>query len=217
MHVGKLPHRWSWFLVIGLLGIVLFKPGWSNSQNTQVEEKYKFFPETGHVVEGDFLTFYNHLPDPLRLLGYPITDAIPDPFSGQQIQYFQKARLEVISEIDQSKERQRVQLTPLGEYIYNPGLQLSTPDQPNGCLAFNRQSVEEPGGNFQVCYAFLNFFQSYGGVEYFGYPISNMEFQDGQIVQYFQNARLDWRPEFPPGDRVVVSNLGIAYFSHIFI
>jgi hypothetical protein len=200
-------HRWLGLIIIGLLCLFTIASGLQSTRPVQVETGRRFFPETGHVVEGDFLTYYNNLSDPLRLLGYPITDILPDPFSGRPTQYFQKARLELHADTSLNDDRQWIQLTPIGEYVYDAGDQIAPLESSNGC-----QSYPWKGKDYQVCYAFLNFFKNYGGIDYFGSPISSMEYQDGRIVQYFQNARLDWYPEYPPGERVVVSNLGLVYF-----
>jgi hypothetical protein len=51
-----------------------------------------------------------------------------------------------------------------------------------------------------VCDRFLEFFDARGGVEIFGYPLTE-EFDDpthnGLRVQYFQRARMEWHPHNP--------------------
>jgi hypothetical protein len=66
--------------------------------------------------------------------------------------------------------------------------------------------------NHQVCYAFLDFFNKYGGVVQFGYPISDFEIHEGRIVQYFQRARFEWHPENTKGQWVTLTELGRRYF-----
>jgi hypothetical protein len=51
----------------------------------QAGEGRRFFPETYHWVEGEFLDFYNNTPNPARLLGYPITDAFGPSESGTSV------------------------------------------------------------------------------------------------------------------------------------
>ena len=43
-------------------------------------------------------------------------------------------------------------------------------------------------------------------------PISPFEFRNNQIVQYFENARFEWRPERAEGQRVRLTDLGRIYF-----
>ena len=66
---------------------------------------------------------------------------------------------------------------------------------------------------FQVCYAFLDFFDKYGGIDQFGYPISDLELHDPFIVQYFQFARMEWHPEQPTGKQVSLTDIGKRYFT----
>lgn len=63
-----------------------------------------------------------------------------------------------------------------------------------------------------MSYAFLDFFNENGGIDIFGYPITEMHFEDGQIVQYFQRLKLQWQPN-DPANAVIVGNLGELYVS----
>jgi len=116
------------------------------------------------------------------------------------IQYFTRARFELYPE---QPEGQRVRLTPLGSNIYvrGQGVNIFTPV---GCRTF-------PNG-FSACYAFLDFFDKYGGEAVFGQPISNFEYLNGRIIQYFERARFDWYPEYAEGQKVVLADLGRIYF-----
>ena len=58
-------------------------------------------------------------------------------------------------------------------------------------------------------------FDANGGVEQFGYPISGFEYHENKIVQYFERARLEWQPWRAEGYRVVISDLGRAYFDNL--
>lgn len=68
-----------------------------------------------------------------------------------------------------------------------------------------------------VCDAFLNFFETRGGVEIFGYPLTETFYDSarGVQVQYFQRARLEWRPWNPDPYKVqlglLVDELGYVY------
>jgi hypothetical protein len=68
---------------------------------------------------------------------------------------------------------------------------------------------------FSVCFAFLEFFDQNGGVEHFGYPISPFEFRNNQIVQYFENARFEWRPGLEESQRIGLTDLGRIYFDQV--
>lgn len=163
-----------------------------------------YFPETGHSVRGDFWQFYSIFPSAQVVFGYPLTEAFTDPETGRQIQYFSRARFEFHPEYP---EGQRVQLSNLGENLYSPGNGTLNIYTPMGCRVFSNGK--------SVCYAFLNFFDQYGGETTFGLPVSGFEFANGRIVQYFQRARLEWYPEFGEGQRVVLADIGRIYFDTI--
>lgn len=163
----------------------------------------RYFAETGHYVRGEFLTFYEGVSEPEFVFGYPITEAFSDAQSGKLIQYFQRARFVYFPE---NAEGSRVRLSPLGEAIYQPasGVNYFTPF---GCRSFDT--------GYSVCFAFLDFFEKYGGEAIFGQPISGFEFLNGRMVQYFQNARMEWYPEYPEGQKVSIANLGRIYFDAV--
>lgn len=164
----------------------------------------RYFADTGHNVSGEFLLFYQSVPNAQFVFGSPITEQFTDPTTGRLIQYFQRARFEYFPELPAG---QRVRLSPLGEYVYqrvpNDGqLNLFTPI---GCRYY-----AETG--YSVCYAFLEFFDRNGGEALFGKPKSPFVFYNGRIVQYFERARFEWYPEYPDGQRVVLAELGRIYF-----
>jgi len=72
-----------------------------------------------------------------------------------------------------------IALTAAGLYLLDP----SGYAQERGTRYF-----PETGHNLQG--AFFNYFQEKGGVEIFGYPITEEFQEDGLLVQYFQRARL---------------------------
>ncbi len=168
----------------------------ANAQGTEPV----YYPETGHNIQGDFLRFYNAAADPLTLYGYPITDQFTEP-DGLLVQYFQRARFEYHPELSSD---QHVILTDVGSQMYTPSIQLNL-SSPLACRYYSQT-------NFSVCLSFLDFYDKYGGPLQFGYPISPFEYHDGLIVQYFQKARMEWRPSNPEGQRVVLTDLGSLFF-----
>lgn len=180
------------------LAILLSKPGSAIAQSATVQ----FFPETGHYVRGDFLSFYQGVPDPRLVFGYPITEEITSK-DGKTVQYFQRARFELRNDLP---ETQRVQLTPVGQGLYERSDQLRL-ENISGCELF-------PTG-YSVCLAFLDFFKTNGGAVQFGNPISPFEFHENLIVQYFEKARFEWRADRPEGQRVVLTDLGRRFFDQL--
>ncbi len=156
-----------------------------------------WFPLTRHFVQGEFLKFYQSAPDPLTLFGYPITEAFTDQ-TGRLIQYFQRARFELLM----TDKGLTVNLARLGYIMYD---EKGTPpgfiEDPLTCRLF-------PSTGKNVCYAFLQFYDSYHGEIYFGDPISGAELRNGLIVQYFEKARLEYRKNLPEGHRVILTKLG---------
>lgn len=179
---------------------ILLASSWGvvHAQNTQT----RYFNETGHNVSGDFLTFYESNPNASFLYGYPITEQFTS-VDGKNIQYFQRARFEYIAE---NAEGSRVILTPLGRNTYLSSGETFNVENPFSCRKYN-----ETG--FSVCFEFLEFFDEYGGVNQFGFPISGFEYREDTLVQYFEKARFEWQPSKPEGQRVNISTLGYAYFS----
>jgi hypothetical protein len=110
-----------------MLATLLTQWGTANAQSADVQ----FFPETGHSVRGDFLRFYKNVQDPTLIFGYPITERITSK-DGKTVQYFQRARFELLPELP---ENQRIQLTPLGQATYQADRQL-TLNNSAGCDLF---------------------------------------------------------------------------------
>ncbi len=173
-----------------------------NSAHAQTIDS-RYFSETGHNVNGEFLRFYENNPNAIFLYGYPITEEFTSK-DGKTVQYFQRARFEYHAEFP---EGQRVQLSTLGRETY------SSTGPVNVSGAFACRNYVETG--YAVCFSFLEFFDKYGGTEQFGYPISSFEYHENKIVQYFEKARLEWQPWRLEGQRVVVADLGRIYFDQL--
>ena len=159
------------------------------------------FRETGHSVDGRFLTAWLARGG-ARILGYPLTR----PYPRQQtdgnwllVQDFERARLEfhpqylsswgevegeLIGNEIAAQRRAEPPFQPLGDCPV-------TPD--HDCFAATGHSL---AGGFRA------FWQQHGGLATFGYPISE-EFRERNpdtglvyTVQYFERARMEYHPEF---------------------
>jgi hypothetical protein len=192
--------------VLILLSVFVLLTSLSATPRQQILQDGLFFEETGHAVKGEFLTFYQDLPDPLLVLGYPITDSFPHKILGDlQIQYFQRARLEYDR---QAAPGQQVRMSPLGEWLYDSQQR----GDPAGFSVSSGACRLFATNNHYVCYAFLQFYDAHQGALYFGEPISDTENIDGRLVQYFERARMEWQPDQPVGSKVVLTDLGRWYF-----
>ena len=198
--------RAHWIGVVFVLALVL---GWYPTlaqQGVNPSDERRLYPQHGHWVMGDFLKAYLSIPNPEEIYGYPITEAFSEQTQDRIVQYFEKARFELVPD---NPPELRVRITELGGFFYtSSGRELPLPANFPACEYF-----QETGK--QVCYAFLDYFEANGGAVQFGYPISNFEIQDELIVQYFQRARFEWHPELPQGKRVTLTNLGYRYFYKI--
>jgi hypothetical protein len=197
--MGKLMSRRSF--ATALIICLLFFSGVIPAHAQTVDSKY--FSETGHNVKGEFLKFYNNNPNAKLVYGFPITEEFTGK-DGLLVQYFQRARFEYNAGLP---DGQRVVVTSLGKLTYTSTGPLSVSNTLS-CQTFSQ-------GGFPVCFAFLEFFNKYGGVAQFGYPISPFEYHENKIVQYFEKTRLEWQPWRNEGQRVVVSDLGRLYFDQL--
>jgi hypothetical protein len=167
-----------------------------------VKEDPKPFPETGHWVSGDILEFYSSFDDPERIFGSPITETFQDPIRENiQIQYFERVRIE----FDPSKPAgKRVTLADLGAWLYDEtqrGIPANIPVNNPLCRHF-------PKNDKDVCFGFLQLYDRYNGAELFGEPVSDVEFVNNRLVQYFERVRMEWRNEMPINQKVVLTEIG---------
>jgi hypothetical protein len=174
--------------------------GWSASSAIAQSQPSQYFPETGHTVTGEFLNFFSARGG-LRIFGYPITDAFD--WNGRRVQYFQRVRMELHPE---NPFPYRVQLGLLGDELGHRDPQRAAPMPSN---LFQRYFSET---GHSVRYAFLNFYDRNGGLDIFGYPITEFITENNRIVQYFQRARMEWHPELSGDQRVQLGDLGTIHF-----
>jgi len=164
----------------------------------------RYFPETGHWVTGDFLTFFDQHGG-LDIFGYPRTERMVS--DGRVVQYFQRARFE---SWPQNPPPYNVQLMLIGDAVMGPGdppipaSQIPSPNDPNRTYF--------PQTGHTISGAFRDFFNAHGGLMIFGYPTSEQYVgPSGFVIQRFQRARMEYHPELPPQYRVSLGLLGDEY------
>ena len=59
-----------------------------------------------------------------------------------------------------------------------------------------------------VHFSFLEFWEKQGGLDRFGYPISQEVTENGRTVQHFQRARFEYYPDAPLDKRVQLASVG---------
>lgn len=189
----KLSQRISIIIILAvILGFWLPQPSLAQEQ--------EFFEETQHWVSGDFLKYFRSRGG-LEVFGYPISEEFVD--QGLTVQYFQNARMEWHPN---NPDSYKVQLGLLGDEL---NYRQAAVDEPP---TRSRRKVYFPQTGHTLSYAFLDYFKEHGGVDIFGYPITEMYFEDGQIVQYFQRMKLEWHPDDATSN-VRIGKLGVLYIS----
>lgn len=155
----------------------------------------QFFPETGYQVQDPFLIFFESKGGP-AIFGFPISSSFEE--GGRTVQYFQKARFEWHPEVPGE-----VLLGLLGQEVHGP----TEPPVADWSTPWNPNYAYFPQTGHVVSYAFLKFFQEHGGIEIFGYPISEAQGEGGATIQWFQRARMEYRH-----GGVELANLGEQVF-----
>ncbi|NIP22914.1 MAG: hypothetical protein GWO38_03600 [Phycisphaerae bacterium] len=112
----------AYFITVGWLGQLNHRtqaPIHHQNALQDTKTEYHFFPETGHTLSGDFLTFFRANGDTVQF-GRPISE--PFIHRGRISQDFQSARFIWYPDLP---PQARVQLEPLGEtYFLSSGLSL---------------------------------------------------------------------------------------------
>jgi len=159
----------------------------------------RFFPETGHSLSGNFKDFFE-AHGGLDAFGFPRTEAVTE--NGFLVQYFQRGRLEWHADTSQ------VQISLLGSILTQGRTFAPSPTVTNASdVRFFPQTSHTIG------HGFLTYFDSRGGVDQFGYPISEELNENGFQVQYFQRARFEWHPELPAPYSISLTLLGDQYIN----
>lgn len=79
----------------------------------------------------------------------------------------------------------------------------------NAPAASAQQSRYYPATGYSINGAFLSFFDRYGGLRMFGYPISNVVNEGGRPVQYFERQRFEYHNDLAgTPNEVQLSRLG---------
>ena len=166
----------------------------------------QYFPQTGHFVRDEFMAYFN-THGGVKVFGYPITEDFQDNYdAGCRVQHFQKARMDLVAGFFGAP---RIRLAPVGELLGFGAPPISSENIPPSSDPNVRYY---PQTGHTLGYAFKTFFDFNGGLEVFGYPITELLIENERIVQYFQRAKMEWHPDKPNEERVQLGNLGELYF-----
>ena len=161
-----------------------------------------YFDETGHNIRHGFLRYFN-THGGVAAFGLPLTEEFVE--HGRTVQYFERARFEYHPEL--AGTPYETQLGLLNEALTAPRRPFAG-DTPFPTVPEHRYFPET---GHSVHFGFLQFWEEQGGIERFGYPISQEVTEHGRTVQHFQRVRLEWVPEAPPGQQVRIANIGSEY------
>lgn len=163
-----------------------------------------YFAETGHNVCGLFLEFFNSRGG-LGIFGYPLTEELYE--NGLQVQYFQRVRMEYHPH---NPPRYYVQLGLLGDF-FAPADQKARILDSQKPRSNDRARRYFPETGHSVGFSFLKFYNENGGLDNFGYPVTEFILEKGRFVQYFQRALMEWNPN---QSRIILHNLGEMWIDH---
>jgi hypothetical protein len=183
-----------------LVALVVVAPLMQAPNVARADEEAVYFPETGFWVDSLFADYWERNGG-LMTFGYPITRLFYQ--DGLHLQYFERAIFE--HHENESGLGWTVQLVRLGA--------LNTierrRDLSDAAFAYRAPDPElDAGGVYfgetghALSATFLDYWERHGGLQTFGYPLSD-EFlepglEDGALrpVQYFERARFEWHAEF---------------------
>jgi hypothetical protein len=192
----------NWFLMaLALMCGLGFLSPLAPSHTTHAQVPVNF-AETGFVVSDPFLSYWQERGG-LFSYGYPISSVLSE--DGLLVQYFERARFELHPENFGSPYE--VLLSPLG-------LQLSEGrDFPTVQPGSEGDGTYFRDTNHTLQGKFLTYWEDYGGLSRFGFPISEELYEissNGRQhkVQYFERARMEWHPENDEPYDILLGQIG---------
>ncbi len=163
-----------------------------------------YFTQTKHFMSAGFKTFWQSH-GAAEILGYPLTEEFSetDPSSGEQItvQYLQRAKLEYRAS---APEGTKITVARLGA-ILTADRHFARVDP----VAESADLQYFPETGHTIAFGFKKFWAANGGLDAFGFPISEEFTENGRTVQYFERARFEFNPNSDnPDYKVTLGLLG---------
>jgi hypothetical protein len=172
---------------------------------SMAQEAQRCFPETGYCISGPIRAYWEQNGG-LPIFGYPISALQTETVEGRTlpVQWFERDRLEDHGAVGVLAGRLGARILELNttpwEYFPRPQ------SAPPGCRFF-----AETGHS--LCGAYLSYWENNGGLERFGYPITEPFFETVESqklqVQYFERRRMELHPQLP-GSPLLLGLLGSA-------
>jgi hypothetical protein len=174
----------------------------------------RYVSETGHNIPSPFAAYWD-AHGGLERFGYPLTEAFEELSATDGklylTQYFERARFEYHPEFEGTDDA--VQLGLLGmESVVNRLHE--EPFRPTEPFPSTSELAYFPETSHSTSYRFLATWSALGGVEVFGFPISEkfeeVSRTDGlvHLIQYFERARFEYHPDEPWDKQIKFGHLG---------
>jgi polysaccharide biosynthesis protein PslG len=212
-------------LLVVLMAPLLALPRGADASPPPPQASY--FQETGHSAQNYYWQFWKNTPDALRILGYPISEpfvqeSFTEPGKSYRVQYFERA---VLEEHPENFGRDGNRFYVLGRLLGNElakGREGEAPFQKVAQIPSNANQTwfAETGHTLRNDAArgpFKSFWERYGGLAVFGFPISepfqerNPDTGETYWVQYFERNRFEYQPQQPADFQVLLGRLGAQY------
>lgn len=145
-----------------------------------------YFPQTGHHLSNrsGFLDFWRANGQVL-IFGYPITEELVE--DGKVVQYFERARFEYHPEL--AGTDWAVQLGLVGLDVLGGPVPADVIDMQSPGVRYFPETRHTLRGDF------LEYWERRGGVQMFGYPLTEVQYENGRAIQYFERAKFEYYPE----------------------
>jgi hypothetical protein len=196
--MGWAMHRGGRAASAALLAVLVLLPAAAGAPRAaRAADEAVFFPETGYWVDAEFARFWSEHGG-LMTFGYPISRVFYQ--DGLHRQYFERAIFEHHEE--HAGTPYSVLLTRIGAHNTSERRKSEMPFQPR-----DPDPVGDVGGVYfqetghTLSTHFRDYWEQQGGLQAFGYPLSDEFSEPGwsdglpQQVQYFERARFEWHPE----------------------
>lgn len=168
---------------------------------TVTDPDTRYFPETKHTLSGAFRSFWS-TNGGVERFGFPLTEAFAESNAEgvkRQVQYFERGKLEA-----DPQDPAVIIVAPLGVELTQGRSFPTVAPFPN-----TAERVYIPRTQHSLGGWFKDHWEENGGLAAFGHPISEEVQENGRIVQYFERARFELRPNAPdPRNRVTLGQLG---------
>lgn len=156
----------------------------------QAQESQRCFAETGQCISGPIRAYWERNGG-LPTFGYPIGAAHEELVEGRSliVQWFERDRLEIQPDGSITAGRLGARYLELTGRPWQRGERISSL---TNCRWFDQTG-------YQVCGGMLDYWNANGGLERFGYPLTDLitEVVEGRSlqVQYFERRRMEYHPE----------------------